>query len=141
MVYADSSFLVSFYVNDAHSRDVEKMILQYPELWITPLNQVEIANAVWQNAYRGYMTEAKAQIICRDMKDDCENGTWHSTNIPSAAWLRCIEIPEKYSRKLIFRTLDALHVACALELKAERFWSFDERQLILAELCGLKTGV
>jgi hypothetical protein len=28
------------------------------------------------------------------------------------------------------RTLDSLqHVACALELKAERFWTFDDRQL------------
>jgi len=37
------------------------------------------------------------------------------------------------------RTLDSLHVACALELKAERFWTFDERQAKLARVEGLKT--
>jgi predicted nucleic acid-binding protein len=37
------------------------------------------------------------------------------------------------------RTLDSLHVACALELKAERFWTFDDRQVRLAEAVGLDT--
>jgi len=34
--------------------------------------------------------------------------------------------------------LDSLHVACALELKADRFWTFDERQAKLAKAEGLK---
>jgi len=37
------------------------------------------------------------------------------------------------------RDLDTLHVASALELKAERFWTFDERQKRLARAVGLKT--
>jgi predicted nucleic acid-binding protein len=37
------------------------------------------------------------------------------------------------------RTLDSLHVASALLLKAERFWTFDERQAKLAKAEGLKT--
>jgi predicted nucleic acid-binding protein len=36
------------------------------------------------------------------------------------------------------RTLDSLHVACALQLKAEQFWTFDERQAKLAKAEGLK---
>jgi predicted nucleic acid-binding protein len=36
-------------------------------------------------------------------------------------------------------TLDTLHVASALELGAERFWTFDERQAKLARAVGLKT--
>ena len=35
-------------------------------------------------------------------------------------------------------TLDTLHVACALELGAERFWTFDARQAKLARAVGLK---
>jgi predicted nucleic acid-binding protein len=38
------------------------------------------------------------------------------------------------------RTLDSLHVACALELKADRFWTFDERQAKLARARGLRTS-
>ncbi len=47
--------------------------------------------------------------------------------------------PRRYGPKLGVRTLDSLHVACALELKAERFWTFDERQAKLARVEGLKT--
>jgi predicted nucleic acid-binding protein len=38
------------------------------------------------------------------------------------------------------RTLDRLHVACALELKAERFWTFDRRQSKLARVEDLKAA-
>ncbi len=34
-------------------------------------------------------------------------------------------------------TLDTLHVASALELGAERFWTFDEQQAKLAKAAGL----
>jgi predicted nucleic acid-binding protein len=41
--------------------------------------------------------------------------------------------------RLGLRTLDTLHVASTLELKADRFWTFDERQKKLARAAGLKT--
>ena len=37
-------------------------------------------------------------------------------------------------------TLDTLHVASALQLGAERFFTFDERQANLARAVGLKVG-
>jgi predicted nucleic acid-binding protein len=37
--------------------------------------------------------------------------------------------------------LDSLHVACALELNADRFWTFDERQAKLARARGLKISL
>lgn len=40
--------------------------------------------------------------------------------------------------KLGVRTVDSLHVATALELKAERFWTFDDRQQKLAKIVGLR---
>lgn len=39
--------------------------------------------------------------------------------------------------ELGIRTLDVLHVACACELKASAFLSFDERQRKLAERSGI----
>ena len=45
-----------------------------------------------------------------------------------------------YGPTLGIRTLDSLHVACALELRADRFWTFDDRQGRLAEIVGLNTN-
>jgi predicted nucleic acid-binding protein len=55
-------------------------------------------------------------------------------------WDTSIALARKYGPSIGVRTLDSLHVACALELKAQRFWTFDERQARLAKAVGLKTG-
>ena len=38
------------------------------------------------------------------------------------------------------RTLNSLHTAAALELGADKFWTFKERQARLAQAVGLDTG-
>jgi predicted nucleic acid-binding protein len=60
--------------------------------------------------------------------------------IPEDAFDLCAELARRYGPKLGVRTLDSLQVACALELKADRFWTFDERQAKLAKSEGLKTS-
>jgi predicted nucleic acid-binding protein len=59
--------------------------------------------------------------------------------VPVRAWKICSDLALQFSSALGTRTLDTLHVACALELKADRFWTFDERQARLAEAVGLDT--
>ncbi len=59
--------------------------------------------------------------------------------MPEKAFETCANLAQRHVATLGGRTLDSLHVACALELKAERFWTFDERQARLAEAVGLDT--
>jgi predicted nucleic acid-binding protein len=56
---------------------------------------------------------------------------------PETALELCADLGRRYGPKLGIRTLDTLHVACALELKAKRFWTFDDRQGKLAKAAGL----
>ena len=65
-------------------------------------------------------------------------GRWISVPMPENAFDRCAELARRYGPKLGVSTLDSLHVACALELKAQRFWTFDERQAKLARAEGLR---
>ena len=60
--------------------------------------------------------------------------------MPENAFELCADLAHRYGPKLGTSTLDSLHVACALELKAERFWTFDERQAKLAKAAGLKAA-
>ena len=59
--------------------------------------------------------------------------------LPERAFERCIQIVQQHSGHLSMATLDTLHVASALELGAERFFTFDERQAKLARAVGLKS--
>jgi len=58
--------------------------------------------------------------------------------MPENAFDVCADLARRYGPKLGIRTLESLHVASALELKADRFWTFDERQAKLAKAVGLK---
>jgi predicted nucleic acid-binding protein len=67
-------------------------------------------------------------------------GRWNLEPMPEDAFEVCAELANRYGPELGMKTLDALHVACALELKAERFWTFDERQTKLAKAAGLRAS-
>jgi hypothetical protein len=51
---------------------------------------------------------------------------------------RAAELSQKHTPKFGIRSLDVLHVACALELKLRHFFNFDGRQQKLAAAAGLK---
>ena len=139
-IYADSSFFVSVYLRDSHSPEVFRRIRTDPEIWFTPFHRLEFAHALAQNVYRGSLSAADCDALHRSLERDCDAGVWNLTGIPQAAFDTGFALARKYVARLGTRTLDTLHVACALELKADRFWTFDLRQSKLARAAGLKTS-
>ena len=85
------------------------------------------------------MTAGMASQVWRDFDNDCRQGLWTSVDLPIRAWRVCSDLALQFSFSLGTRTLDSLHVACALELNADKFWTFDDRQARLAEAVGLDT--
>jgi len=141
MIYADSSLLVSFYIQDAHSAEAIRRKTMASAVWITPLNRAELAHALHQYAFRGNLSLAEVQRYWDEFQQDCAQGVWIPVNLPEKVWETSIDLARRHGPVLGVRTLDSLHVACALELRAERFWTFDERQARLAEAVGLDTRV
>jgi predicted nucleic acid-binding protein len=140
MVCVDSSFLVSCYVDDVHSSEADRRMLGSPSIWITQLNESEVAHAIHQYVFRGKLPHAEAQRAWMEFNRDCADGVWIPCFIPEPVWETSTRLAQLYGPTLGVRTLDSLHVACALELKAVRFWTFDERQARLAEAVGLDTA-
>ena len=139
-IYADSSFLVACCIQDAHSPEAIRRKILYPSVWITPLNRSELAHAINQCVFRKRITSPEAVRAWDEFKEDCALGVWIHVNLPERTWDTSIDLARRYGPILGIRTLDSLHVACALELKAERFWTFDDRQARLAEAVGLQTN-
>ena len=137
-VYADSSFLVSLYVTDQHSSISRQSILSAPGLWLTPLHGAEWAHAVAQHVFNGKFSAAEANQLYRQLEQDKSAGICLDCGLPGIAFALCADLGRRLGPKLGVRTLDTLHVASAVELKAQHFWTFDDRQARLAKAVGLK---
>jgi predicted nucleic acid-binding protein len=109
-------------------------------VWLTPFNRAEFAHALYQQVFRARFSAAVVRLAWNNFEKDCSAGVWIPVMMPERSWETCVDLARRYCPTLGVRTLDSLHVACALELKAERFWTFDERQARLAEAVGLDTS-
>jgi predicted nucleic acid-binding protein len=139
MIYVDTSFITAAYVIDSHTPIVLARMAMRPEARITLFNRTETANAVFRQAFLGKLTDAEAIWAWNTFESDCAAGVWRSVAFPPDAWETCTDLARKYGPALGIRTLDSLHVACALELNVAKFWTFDDRQARLAEAVGLDT--
>lgn len=111
-----------------------------PAVWLTPFNRAELANAIYQQVFLKRLTPADANQVWSDFRRDCADGVWTAVGFPPNAWETNIDLARKFGPTLGVHTLDSLHVACAMELRAQKFWTFDERQARLALAVGLDTN-
>jgi predicted nucleic acid-binding protein len=139
-IYPDSSFLMSVYVMDRHSAIAHPRMAQRPSVLVTPFHRAELANAIYQQVFRGQISDLDAQLAYANFERDCQAGGWVLSALPELTFTTCIRLARQHGPTLGVRTLDTLHVAAALELKASRFWTFDDRQARLAEAEGLATA-
>jgi len=137
-VYADTSFFVSLYVEDRHSKVAEQLVDSRPRIWFTPLHHAEWAHAIAQQVFHAKMSAADAQRVYKALEQDRVAGVWAETAIPDGAFEACADLARRHGPRLGVRTLDSLHVASALQLGAEQFWTFDPRQAKLARVEGVK---
>ena len=138
-VYADSSLVVSLYITDEHSREARRRMARQPRIWLTPLHRVEWSHAISQHLFRRTLSSQDATQLYSEFEADRSSRLWDEVPIPDSTYETAVDLAEKHGPRLNCRSLDTLHVACALELGAREFWTFDQRQLQLARAAGLRT--
>jgi predicted nucleic acid-binding protein len=111
-----------------------------PEVWLIPLNQVELAHALYRCVFMGKFSDFEARQAWQKFEQDCAMGIFSIVAFPENAWTRSIDLARRYGPAMSMRPLDSLHVACAIELRAQHFWTFDDRQARLAQAAGLDTN-
>jgi predicted nucleic acid-binding protein len=139
-IYADTSFFVSIYLPDRHTLEVELRLRSRPLLWMTPLHVAECTHAIEQHVFRKAISRSEADRALQRFHEFRGQHLWKEAPLPDRALEVCAELAHRHAARLGVRTLDTLHVASALELNAEFFWTFDARQAKLAVLAGLKIG-
>ena len=111
--------------------------MNHQHLWLTPLHRVEWTHAIAQHVFRGFMSDQEATQVYAAFEADRKSNLWVETGIPDAAYEKAVELAKRFVPQLGGRSLDTLHVACALQLGAAHFWTFDQRQTKLAKAAGL----
>jgi predicted nucleic acid-binding protein len=152
--YGDANVLLRLYLDPdgtGRARELtqnEQARAGWP-LPVTPLLRLEVYNALRQivftarqSAGQWRITPEMAEVARLDF----------DTHLADAQFLRRAplsledlevrfeELSARYTVRHGFRAYDVLHVASALELGCDTFWSFDKNASKLAQLAGLKTN-
>jgi predicted nucleic acid-binding protein len=138
-ICADTSFLLSLYVIDVHTpRSVAAVKAASAPILVTPLNEMEFANALELRCFRKELAKSQARRLWSDFETDLIGSLYAQLPVPAEAFSVALRLAKKHSAMLGTRSLDLLHVACALSAGAEAFYTFDNVQGRLAALEGLR---
>ena len=151
--YADSSFLVKLLSQEPDSPAVVAAYrrLDRPPLFFLPLHALEVRNAIYQRGFFQRHTgsaDERTQISRQQTAalSKLEQMVERRGFLPVAAeWDAALdqsqELSDKHTAATGARAFDILHVAFALQLNCELFFTSDERQARLAKAEGLKLVV
>jgi predicted nucleic acid-binding protein len=138
-LYADTSLLVSYYINDSHSMSAQAILHRATDpLPFTGLHRLEMRNALALGVFRRILSSAQVSNAWSDVERDLRSGrlvpqpvNWIPVFRAAAQWAAL------HSPRIGCRSLDVLHVTLAKKFNAKEFFTFDERQKSLAVVLGL----
>ncbi|MBV8451268.1 MAG: type II toxin-antitoxin system VapC family toxin [Deltaproteobacteria bacterium] len=136
--YADTSFLVSLYVPDANSAEAARRMQQslLPVL-MTPLGELELVNAVQLRLFRKEIRLSEARAARAAFSADVRDGVFAMQALSQEIFVHAIRLASRWTASIGTRSLDIVHVAAAVALRAGMFHTFDGRQRKLARAAGL----
>jgi predicted nucleic acid-binding protein len=141
--YADTGFLMSLYGRDVNSPRAVTLAARYrPVFFLTEFGELELANAVerllfWRQGGAAW-TLSEARAVRSRLEEHVNAGVFQLRPTPSEAWQTAIRLSRDYTANFGTRTLDVLHVALAISLQPDVFFTFDRRQWKLAKAAGLR---
>ena len=132
-VFLDSSGLAKRYIREPGSDAVQAILAEATEAAVSLIAPPEIVSALnrlrRQSALAGPQYVQAKEALFADLEDMAV------INLTVQVVRSAIDLLERFP----LRTLDALHVACALEWPADLFVSADRQQLAAAAASGLRT--
>ena len=104
---------------------------------IWEIQEAELINALHLKVFWKEITDAQAEEQLRVFQDRRRRGFYYIPNIYRIGLTDTFRQPSAETPRLGCRTMDILHVACAVQIAATKFLGFDKRQCALARLAGL----
>ncbi len=142
LAYFDSAVILKIYVPEADSAAAAKIVQRqgYP-LILTRLHELEIRNACRLKHGRGELSSDQLVRVVGRVEGDIAQGRLLRMLVDwPEVFARAEDLSARHAAECLARSLDILHVACALVLGAARLYSFDRRQRALAARAGLRVS-
>ncbi len=133
-LFLDSSAFAKRFIEESGSRQVEALCAQADELGLCILCVPEIISALNRRLREKSLSRQDYSRAKQRLSQDVRDAV--ILNLTPEVIQSGIELLENHP----LRTLDALHIACALAWEADIFASADHRQLAAAKKAGLKTA-
>ncbi len=140
MIYADTSFLVSLYIDEEQTETVRKYTAKAEAgLAFTPFHRLELRTALRLRIFRRELSQNSLKRLFQLIDNDLQEGTLQHLSLNWNDTMReAEEIADTHLIQVGARSGDLLHVASAVVLGATEFCTFDQRQTELAKRAGLK---
>lgn len=139
MLYLDTSALLKLHVRETGSSEVQRRITsQDHPLPVWEMQQGELINALRLKVFWNEITSEQAEAQISLFQSRLKRGLYFFPEIDRISLMKRFNILSAETPRLGCRTMDILHVACAVEIGAHEFLSFDQRQKSLASHAGLK---
>lgn len=132
-LYLDSSAFAKRFVEEPGSREVEDLCAQAEELCLSVICVPEIISALNRRLREKALTRAEYARTKRRLSEDVRDA--FIVNLTPAVVQTCVAVLEASP----VRTIDAVHIASAIEWHADLFVSADHRQTAAAGRAGLGT--
>jgi predicted nucleic acid-binding protein len=152
-VFADTNFFTNLWLKLSHTPQAKALLMELLKsgavLPVTRLLRMELTNALQRliyesrNGSQGLRVSPEFASMARAEFDSqtASREFLEQRNIPDdvleAEFDRLVY---RYTASEGFRTYDIMHVASALALGCDTFWSFDARAKRLAAMVGLSTN-
>ena len=138
MIYLDTSAFLKLYVRERVSAVVaERVEAQDEPLPIWDVLEAEFINAFHLKIFREEITPEQAAAQIELFTSRKRRGLYFVPELDRVALMDTFRKMTRRTAELGCRTMDILHVACALQLSVDTFMSFDQRQRALGRAMGL----
>lgn len=127
----DSSSFAKRYVQEVGSEELALFLKDASELAFSVILVPEIISSLNRRLREHVLTVSDYRAVKKQLMDDVSDAT--VLQITPSVVSRSVKLLESNA----LRALDSLHVACALEWKADLFVTSDRRQFVAAKNSGL----
>jgi predicted nucleic acid-binding protein len=107
-------------------------------MMLTPLAEMELTNALELRVFCKELSPGEIGEAQGELQSHVNAGFYETVGMPATVYDLARRMALKRSAVTGTRTLDILHVASAVLLRAEEFWTFDDRQAKMAKAEGLR---